>query len=486
MLSFTRTVLFVLSLSVLLSQPALVAAQNIALPEIGDSSGALVTPTEEIRTGEAVVRNIRRMGGILDDPLTNDYLNNLGFKLVSHSDTKQRHFEFFMVNDGGINAFALPGGYIGINYGLFLATESENELASVIAHETAHVTQRHHARAYERAKNQSIPVMAALLAAIILGSQGSQIGSAAMGAISAGSAQEQINFTRSNEKEADYVGIQLLADSGFNPNGMADFFEKMDRESRLYGSGPPEFLRTHPVTQSRISDASSRASQYPVKSNPSTKNYYLVRMRLMVLESQDKSVARKRLERSLATGSYLDRDATVYGLALTQIETRQYDKARKNLDALLNKDPNRIAYLLARAELESTANNHKQALARYKKAIAVYPGNVPLTYGYVHALLKADEPAQARDVIQTHLRIGAQLPAFYRLLAESESRLGDKASSQVALGEYYYRIGQTFQAIDQFKLALKNPNLDFYNTARIEARLTEFKQEMAELAALEK
>jgi len=152
MLSFTRTVLFVLSLSVLLSQPALVAAQNIALPEIGDSSGALVTPTEEIRTGEAVVRNIRRMGGILDDPLTNDYLNNLGFKLVSHSDTKQRHFEFFMVNDGGINAFALPGGYIGINYGLFLATESENELASVIAHETAHVTQRHHARAYERAK----------------------------------------------------------------------------------------------------------------------------------------------------------------------------------------------------------------------------------------------------------------------------------------------------------------------------------------------
>lgn len=485
MFTLLRTAILALPLGLLFSLPTLVAAQSIALPEIGDSSGALVTPTEEIRTGEAVVRNIRRMGGILDDPLTNDYLNNLGFKLVSHSDTKQRHFEFFMVNDGQINAFALPGGFIGINYGLFLATESENELASVIAHETAHVTQRHHARAYERAKNQSIPVMAALLAAVILGSQGSQVGSAAMGALSAGTAQQQINFTRSNEKEADYVGIQLLADSGFNPNGMADFFGKMDRESRLYGSGPPEFLRTHPVTESRISDASARANQYHVKGKPSSENYFLIRMRLLVLESKDKTVARKRLERSLATGRYLDRDAALYGLSLTQIDTGQFDKARKNLDALLKKDSNRIAYLLARAELESKANNNKQALARYKKAMDIYPGNVPLTYGYVHALLKADEPAKARDVIKNHLRIGAQLPALYQLLAEAESRLGDESASHVALGEYYYRVGQTFQAIDQFNLALKNTKLDFYNTSRIEARLTEFKQEMADLAALE-
>jgi len=485
MLTTLRTSLFTLSLALLLSQPAWVAAQTIALPDIGDSSGALVTPTEEIRTGEAVVRNIRRMGGILDDPLTNDYLNNLGFKLVSNSDTRQRHFEFFLVNDGGINAFALPGGYIGINYGLFLATESENELASVLAHETAHVTQRHHARAYEQAENQSIPVMAALLAAIILGAAGSQIGSAALGAISAGSAQQQINYTRSNEKEADYVGIELLADSGFDPRGMANFFEKIDRESRLYGAGPPELLRTHPVTQSRISDASNRASQYPVKGRASSKNYYLIRMRLRVMESKDKTVARNRLARALATGRYLDRDAVVYGLALTQIETRQFDRARGNLDALLKRDPNRIAYLLARADLESAANNHKRALARYQKAIALYPGNAPLTYAYVQALLKADEPAQARQVIRKHLRIGSQLPALYRLLAEAESRLGNASASHVALGEYYYRIGQTFQAIDQFNLALKNTDLNFYHTARIEARLTEFKQEMAELAALD-
>lgn len=484
MLSLLRYPLLFMSLSLLFSQPTLYASQSIDLPEIGESGGALVTPTEEIRTGEAVVRNIRRVGGILDDPLTNDYLNHIGFRLVSNSDTKRRHFVFFVVNDGVINAFALPGGYIGINYGLFLATESENELASVMAHEIAHVTQRHHARAYEVAENQSIPIMAAMIAAIVLGSMGSDLGSAALATLSAGSAQSQINFTRGNEKEADYIGIELLAASDFNPNSMADFFEKMDQESRLYGSGPPEFLRTHPVNQSRIADASNRASQYPIQSTTSSKNYYLIRMRLLVLESQDKQAARKRLEQSLATGHYLDRDAVLYGLALTQIETRQFNKARQNLDALLKKDPNRIAYILARAELESLAGNNNKALSLFKKATKNYPGNVPLTYAYVQALLKANKPSEARDVIQNHLRIGAKLPSMYRLLAEAQTDLGDKAGSHLALGEYYYRIGQTLQAIDQLQLALKSPNLDFYNTARIEARLKEFQQEVSELAAL--
>jgi len=454
-------------------------AQQIALPEIGQSGGAIVTPGEERRTGEAVVRNIRRAGGILDDPLLNDYLNHLSYRLVSTSDTQHPYFEFFMVNDRNINAFALPGGYIGINYGLFLASDSESELASVLAHEISHVTQRHHARAYEFSKGSNIPVLAAMIAAMILGSQGSQIGQAALTAITAGSIQREINFTRANEKEADYIGIQLLADSGFDPHGMAVFFQKLDKESRLYGPQAPEFLRTHPVTESRIADATNRAEQMSVASSPNPKNYYLMRARIQVITARDKKAVRNDFVKTLKSGHYLNRDAELYGYALSLIETGGFDQARKILNDLLKTDPGRIAYLLERARLESMANQHKQAITHFKQALADYPGNGPLTLAYTKALLRAGKANEARQIIAEYQRHNPDDPHFYKMLAEAEAALGHNAKTHIALGEYYYRIGQTHQAIDQFSLALKKKPLDFYDTSRIEARLNEFKDEMA-------
>ncbi len=454
-------------------------AQQIALPEIGQSGGAIVTPSEERRTGEAVVRNIRRAGGILDDPLLNDYLNHLSYRLVSTSDTQHPYFEFFMVNDRNINAFALPGGYIGVNYGLFLASDSESELASVLAHEISHVTQRHHARAFEFSEGSNIPVLAAMIAALILGSQGSQVGQAALTALSAGSIQSQINFTRANEKEADYIGIQLLADSGFDPYGMAVFFQRLDKESRLYGPQAPEFLRTHPVTESRIADATNRAEQMSRANSPNPKNYYLMRARIQVITARDKIAVRNGFEKTLKSGRYLDRDAELYGYALSLIETGGFDQARKILNDLLKTDPGRIAYMLERARLESMANQHKQAITHFKQALADYPGNGPLTLAYTKALLRADKANEARQVITEYQRHNPDDPHFYKMLAEAEAALGQSANTHIALGEYYYRIGQTHQAIDQFSLALKKKPLDFYNTSRIEARLNEFKEEIA-------
>ena len=455
------------------------AQEQIALPEIGQSGGAIVTPEEERRTGEAVVRNIRRAGGILDDPLLHDYLNHLSYRLVSTSDTQHPQFEFFMVNDGGINAFALPGGYIGVNYGLFLASDSESELASVLAHEISHVTKRHHARAYEFSEGSNIPVLAAMIAALILGSQGSQVGQAALTAITAGSVQQQINFTRANEKEADYIGIQLLADSGFDPQGMAVFFQKLDKESRLYGPQAPEFLRTHPVTESRIADATNRAEQMRRTSSPNPKNYYLMRARIQVITANDKKAVRRNFETSLKSGRYLDRDAEQYGYALSLIETGEFAPARKILNDLLKTDPNRIAYLLERARLESMANQHKQAVKHFQQALADYPGNGSLTLAYAKALLRAGKANEARQVITEYLRHNPDDPNFYMLLAEAEADMGHSANTHIAMGEYYYRIGQTHQAIEQFSLALQNKPLDFYNTARIEARLSDFKEEIA-------
>ena len=455
------------------------AQEQIALPEIGQSGGAIVTPGEERRTGEAVVRNIRRAGGIVDDPLVNEYLNHLAYRLVSTSDTQHPQFEFFMINDRVINAFALPGGFIGVNYGLLLATDSESELASVLAHEIAHVTQRHHARAYEFSEGSNIPVLAAMIAAMILGSQGSQVGQAALTALTAGSIQRQINFTRANEKEADYIGIQLLADSGFDPQSMAVFFQKLDQESRLYGVQAPEFLRTHPVNESRIADASNRAEQMRRATSPNPKNYYLMRARLQVITALDKKAIRDGFAKSLKAGRYLDREAEQYGYALSLMETGEFEPARKILNELLKNDPNRIAYLLARARLESMANQHPQAIAHFQQALANYPGNGPLTLAYAQALLRGGQAKQARDVINEYQRNKPDEPLFYKLLAEAEAALGNTANTHIAMGEYYYRIGQTHQAIDQLTLALKDKQLDFYNTSRIEARLSEFQEEIA-------
>ena len=455
------------------------AQEQITLPDIGQSGGAIVTPGEERRAGEAVVRNIRRAGGILDDPLVDDYLNHLAYRLVSTSDTQHPQFEFFMINDRVINAFALPGGFIGLNYGLFLATNAESELASVLAHEIAHVTQRHHARAYEFSESSNIPVLAAMIAAMVLGSQGSEVGQAALTALSAGTIQQQINFTRANEKEADYIGIQLLADSGFDPHSMAVFFQKLDRESRLYGPQAPEFLRTHPVNESRIADATNRAEQMRRAASPNPKNYYLMRARLQVITASDKQVIRDGFAKSLKAGRYLDRDAEQYGYALSLIETGEFDKAREVLNELLKQDSDRIAYLLARARLESRANHHQQAIAYFKQALANYPGNGPLTLAYAQALLRGGKPAEARQLITAYQRSKPDEPEFYKLLAEAEAALGNSANTHIAMGEYYYRIGQTHQAIDQLSLALKNKQIDFYNTSRIEARLNEFQEEVA-------
>ena len=461
-------------------------AKPISLPEIGQSGGALVTPIEEYRTGEAVMRNIRRVGAMLDDALLNDYLNHLGYQIVAQSDATAKDFHFFIVNEPTINAFALPGGFIGINYGLLLASDSESELASVLAHEIAHVTQRHHARAYEFAENSNIPVLATLIAALILGSQGSELGSAALAALSAGSIQSQINFTRANEKEADYIGIGLLAESGFNPAAMSDFFGKLSKESRMYGVSAPEFLRTHPVSESRMAEAGNRARQYPQnKTYHSPINFYLMQARLSALGTKNKKKLIQQLKADLETKNYKHEEATKYALALALMETGQYSKAKKVIRPILKASPERIAYLLANAQLESMAKNHKAALSAFKKAIKNYPGNEPLTIGYVEALLRAEKPHEAKTVLHKQMRNNTNNPRLFELLAEAETRLGNKTGTHVAMAEFYYNVGLTHQALSQLELALQSKKLDFYNTARIEARISNFKEEIVQLEALQ-
>ncbi len=462
-------------------RPVPLYAEELKMPDIGDASATALTLTDEKRMGAAVVRNIRRAGKLVDDPLLTAYINNLGNKLVSVSSNKYYHFNFFIIDDKTINAFALPGGYIGVHYGLIMATRNESELASVLAHEIAHVTQRHHARAYSRGQSFQAPVLAALIAAIILGAKGSDVGQAALASIAGGSAQMQIDFTRANEKEADRLGIAILSKAGYNAYSMASFFGQMYKESRLYGSQGPEFLRTHPVTQNRIAEAKQRASQMPLKQPPSSESYFLMKQRIEILNQHDNKLLLRHYALQLKNKTYTNREAALYGYSIALLKNKNLKQARKIIQQLRKHAPSRIAYLITEAQIAEQAQQHTKALQLYKDALSDYPDNGPITLSYVEALIEQQQYKQAKSIIDTQLQQNAPTPKLYKLLAQVESKLGNPAATHEAMGNYYYYIGQTYQALKQIELALKIPALDFYTDSRLSARKKQLQDEIKAL-----
>lgn len=429
------------------------------------------------------MRNLRRTGNIIDDPLINDYLDKLGYSLVAAAEQDDARFHFFLVNENNINAFALPGGFIGLNYGLIMATKSESELASVVAHEIAHITQRHHARQYEFANRSQVPLLAALIAGIILGASGNaDIGQAAIAGAAGGSIQMQLNFTRANEKEADRIGIALLSNAGYNPNSMVDFFTKMQREARFYGTQVPEFLLTHPISEDRMADAHNRASKLPAGSTKSSKAYYLLKEKIIALtnDNPDKLV-QDYLDRA-KNNDYQNAEAFEYGQVLAYHKKQDYKKADAILDKLLSKDPTRIAYILEKAKLAFSMRQFKRANGIYKEALKIYPSNYTITYAYVKSLILQKQYREAIKLIGTQTRRDFLEPEFYKLLSEAEQNIGNLANSHEALAEYYFLIGQNHQAMTQIDLALKIPKLDFYQESRLSARKKIIAEEIKSLA----
>jgi len=454
-----------------LSAPSAATAQGLNLPDIGDSSFAALSKHGEDALGEAFMRSVRNSIPLMTDPIVEEYVQSLGYRLAAHSNNYYRSFYFFVVDSTQINAFAGPGGYIGINSGLILAAKSESEVAAVMAHEIGHVTQRHIARSIEMQKSMSIPSLAALLASMLLATQNSEAGGAAMAATLAGSAQYQINFIRRNEKEADRVGITTLAKSDFDPHAMPGFFEKMQNASRYSGYDAPEFLRTHPVTQSRIADSRNRAAQYPRKQYRSSLEFNLVRARIKYLSFKQARSALKYFSAMLSKGQYLNRAAARYGYALALTGTRQYPKAQTEMNALLAKYPENIIFILGAAEIEMKAGQPRKALPRLKQAVELYPGNLPLTEAYSNVLMRTGQAAKARDLLKRYMRNNDGHERIYLLLARAEKQLGNTIAFHEALAEHHYLGGDTRGAITQLQLADKYKGLNYYEEARITARL---------------
>jgi predicted Zn-dependent protease len=454
------------------------ATNDLDLPDIGDSSGSAVSPEFERRLGRAFMRSVRQHAAIVDDPEIESYIESIGYQLAANSDNNSLTFTFFVIDSQDINAFAAPGGVIGINSGTILNSRSESELAGVMAHEIAHVTQRHMARQFERAGQYSVPAMAALLGAILLATIHSEAGQAALAIVTGANIQSQINFTRENEEEADSVGIQLLARSGYDPQGMPSFFERLQQKSIFYQGNAPEFLRTHPLTTSRIADSKARASKYKHVNYVNTASYELVRSKIEVNSYKNGKDAVKTFKQRLENTPIDKKTPVRYGYVLALTRAGNYYLAREQLKALLSRDKENIVYMLAAANIESEQRNYTAALGIFQKAYQLYPDYRPLVLAYAKTLIDSGKSAQARDLLYHYRRQQEPDPAYYDLLAQAEAQNGSMANSGIAKAEYFYLTGDTKLAIDRLIHAKREGKLDYYQRQRITARISQLEYEL--------
>ncbi|MEK7815530.1 MAG: M48 family metalloprotease [Pseudomonadota bacterium] len=454
-------------------------ADNLNLPDLGDQSAAVITPAQERKLGEDIIRQARRRMNFMDDPELNDYIQTLGQRLVASSDSPQQDFRFYIISDPSINAFAVPGGFISIHTGLLLAAHSEAELASVLAHEIAHITQRHIPRMIAEAQRISLPATAALLAAALLGASGHAGGGAAAVLTGASIAQHQINFTRAFEEEADRIGMTLLARSNFDPRAMPAFFEQMQNLNRHNETSLPEFLRTHPVTMNRIADSRNRAERFPYRQIPDSSEFHHARAKIRALTAGDPAEAVRAFRSNLAQGKYRDADAERYGYVLALTRTRQYEAARAEIRKLIERHPGAPGYRLAEAEIEAAAGRYEAALAIYATARQKFPGYQPLARAQAVTLINIGRAREAREILRAAIRHRPDDPALYRLLAQAAGDAGARIEAHQALAEAQYLSGNPDAAIEQLQLATRLAGNNFYLQSSIEARISAIREEMA-------
>jgi predicted Zn-dependent protease len=447
---------------------------NRPLPELGDASQAALSPAEEHRIGDAVVRQARAQGAIMEDPEVNDYLNDLGHRLVAAVPDASMDFEFFAIADNQINAFALPGGYIGVNTGLILLTQNESELASVLGHEITHVTQHHMARMLAAQKDTLLMSLAALAMAILAvrggGVSGAAAAQAAMASVTALSLQTQLNFTRENEYEADRIGFQRMVAAGFDPTAMATFMTRMQNATRFADSAAPSYLRSHPVTFERIAEAQARAANLPYKQVPDSLDFQMVRALLKSYQGEPQEAV-TYFDHALAEHQYNSEVATRYGLVASLLRKKDYVRARVELATLEKMAPPHPMIDAMAGHVMMESGDLDGAIARFKAGAARYPNKMQMIYDYPEALMRAGRNKEASDFAESELlRFPADGP-LHLLAARAYGAQNRELKQHQHQGEFYAWQGNLTGAITQFELAEKAADADFYTASVVEMRL---------------
>jgi predicted Zn-dependent protease len=493
------------------------AAQSNQLPDIGSSAGEVLGPAQQKQYGQMTLSQLRNYGYTLDDPLVGGWLQSLGDRLGAASEKPKQPFTLFLLKDRQINAFATLGGYVAVNAGLILAADREDEVAAVLSHEIAHVTQSHVLRAVERAQRDSVPILLAMLGAIAVAesSHSNSAGNGAMAAMATAQGlmlQRQINYTRDNESEADRIGIRTLARSGYDPSAMADFFEKLQTVIRSNEGGErervPDYLQTHPVTTTRISEARQRATQLAKAEKPiaigqdaaanpllpaslqighalaqgGSGQFQWARERLRVLSADTPDAAVREYERLRRAGKLSDPQR--YGLALARLLDGQAAAAGADLAPLLDTHPGNIWITLALAQAEARSEKIAAADARFEGLIERMPGNRAIALTYAGMLNERNAPAagkRAQSVLRPLLAGGADDPVFQQTFARSSEIAGDLVRAGEAYAEAAYLNGRPEQALVQLNTLKKRDDVDYYERSRIDARIAAITPTVLEL-----
>lgn len=460
-----------LTLACLLAAPATASD----LPSLGDASSAIVSPQQEHQLGRAWLSLVRGQVSQLDDPQLKDFVETSVYRLSETSQLQDRRLEFVLLNSPQINAFAAPGGIVGVNGGLFLYAQTEAEYASVMAHELAHLSQRHFARGLEAQQRMQIPVMAGLLAGIVAAAAGAgDLGIAAIASTQAAAMQEQRRFSRQNEQEADRIGLVNLEKAGFDPRAMPSMFERLMRQYR-YDRKPPEFLLTHPVSESRIADTRNRAEQYNASGITDSVRYQLMRARVQLIYEETPGVAAKRFRNMLDENPQLE--AARYGLAIALIKSGQHKEAREALQPLLAKSPNDVTYNLAHVELDMAANRLGDAQSRITRLLTLYPNNYPVNQAHIDLLMKQVRTQEAERALDDMLKSRGKDPDVWYQVAEVRGLSGNTIGLHQARGEFFALVGDYNQALEQLDFAKRRAINNFQLASRIDARQRELMEE---------
>lgn len=445
------------------------------LPDLGDVSQESLSPQQERRLGEDIMREIRADRSYLEDAELSDYLNNLGYRLASHSPDVRQEFEFFVLQDPTINAFALPGGFIGVHTGLLTAAQSESELASVLSHEIAHVTQKHLARMIANQKKTALTSIAALAVAILAARSNSQVSEAAIATAQASSIQSQLDFTRENEREADRIGLQILVSAGFDPRAMATFFERMQKATRVYDNSAPSYLRTHPLTYERIADIQNRVQNLPYRQVSDSLEFQLLRAKVRASQDSPRDAVAYFAD-TLKDKRYVSEAAQRYGLAIALMHAKDYAQADREVARLRKLVPSNALIETLAGQVKVASGQLSAALDFYRTALQTFPHHRALVYDYADALLAGRQPEPALKLVTGQLQTYPDDPQLYQLQARCYAALGKRLLQHQAQAEAYVRQGNVGGAIEQLQIALKSGDGDFYQLSSAEARLRELRR----------
>jgi beta-barrel assembly-enhancing protease len=456
------------------------SAINSELPDLSGPENTLATKQELYEVGYSVMMQMRSQHALLNDPETSEYIQQIGQRLASQSADGGGYFHYVVPISDEINSFAVTGGWVFIFTGLITASHTESELAGVMAHETAHITQNHALREAQNQEQSSMTALAGMLAAILLGALGGGGGDAIEGGIIASqglAAQQQINFDRTQEAEADRVGIQYLAAAGFDPEGMADFFERVMRQRSVQDGWVPAILIDHPADADRIAEARERAAQYPPTPDTSSPDYYLIRERVRVLTAPGDEDIQRIYARKIADGDHSL--GTMYGDAVALIQDNKASQAVPILQNLIARHGDLHDLYATLGQAQRKAGDMTAALATFRLAMELFPRNVPVTIRYAETLMADGKNAQAHDVLLDLFNNLDPTPDQIELTARAAGAAGDLGDAYYYMGEYQIADGNLPLAAEQYLLALRSPHLTYVQRQRITARLKEVRDYLA-------